>query len=309
MSEFKHEPIMLDKAVDYLRVKPDGLYVDGTIGGGGHSCEICRRLSAGSLIGFDKDIAALAASRQRLSSFNLDVRLVNDCFENMKTVLSDFGISGVDGVILDLGLSSYQLDTPERGFSYRFDAPLDMRMNTTSPLTAWDVVNTYSKDRLEQILLRYGEEKKASAIAGNIVKCRPVNTTFELVEIIKKCFSPKERYSKKHFATKTFQALRIEVNNELAGLSTAVESIAELLNTHGRLVILTFHSLEDRIVKNVFSSLSMDCVCPPEFPVCVCSKEKKYSIITKKPVVPELDELNLNPRASSCKLRVIEKIS
>lgn len=308
MSEFKHKPIMLDKAVDYLRVRTGGLYVDGTIGGGGHSFEICRRLSAGSLIGFDRDSVALEASRQRLSPFSLDIRFVNERFENMKSVLSGFGIRGVDGVILDLGLSSYQLDTPERGFSYRFDAPLDMRMDTGSFLTARDVVNNYSKKQLEEVLLRYGEEKKASAIADNIVKHRPVNTTFELAEIIKKSFSPKERYSKKHYATRTFQALRIEVNDELTGLASAVDSIAGLLNPQGRLIILTFHSLEDRIVKNVFVNLSKDCVCPPEFPVCVCNKEKRYKIITKKPVVPEQDELSLNPRASSCKLRVIEKI-
>lgn len=308
MAEFQHKPIMLDKVIDYLRIKPDGVYVDGTIGGAGHSYEICRRLKGGTLIGFDKDIDAVSASRKRLSCFDLNICLINDCFENMKSNLLEIGIYGVDGVVLDLGLSSYQLDTPERGFSYRFDSPLDMRMNRKAGLTAWDVVNTYSRSQLEKILLQYGEEKNFSSIARDIVRNRPIGTTFGLVEVIKKSFSPDQRYNNKHFAKRSFQAIRIEVNNELSGLALAVREIASLLTAGGRLVVLDFHSLEDRIIKKVFAELSCGCTCPPKFPVCVCGNVKRYKIIGKKPIVPDQDELISNPRASSCKLRVIEKI-
>ncbi len=306
--EFNHVPVLAAEVVSYLNIKENGIYFDGTLGGGGHSSLICSRLKTGRLIACDRDSNAIKAASERLAPYADRITIVKDNFSNASAVLSNLGIDGVDGALLDLGVSSHQLDEPERGFSYRFDAPLDMRMDTDSPLSAYQVVNEYSEQQLAKIIFDYGEDKNARKIAKKIVENRPINTTLELVDVIKSAFSPQQRYEGKHPAKRTFQAIRIEVNNELDMLGGAIERLAEKLSIGGRLCIITFHSLEDRIVKNTFGELSKGCVCPKDFPVCVCGRKERFKIITRKPVLPSAKELSENPRSASAKLRVLEKI-
>ncbi len=310
--EFNHISVLLEESVKALEVKPDGIYVDGTLGGGGHSSLICSRLSdRGRLIGTDRDEIALAAATERLKDYNCQRQLVHNNFFNIKEVLHTIGIDKIDGAILDLGVSSPQLDVAERGFSYNMCAPLDMRMDRTSALDAYTVVNTYDEEKISDIIFKYGEEKFARKIARAICKSRvekPVETTTELSEIIKSAFSPAQRFADKHPARRTFQAIRIEVNGELDGLERAVCDFADVLKPGGRLAIITFHSLEDRIVKNAFASLASGCECPKDFPVCVCGKKPTVKLINKKPIIADKTELEENFRAHSAKLRVIEKL-
>lgn len=310
--EFNHISVLLEESVDALRVKPDGVYVDGTLGGGGHSSLICERLGeGGTLIGIDRDATALAAAKARLEGQKCRRIYVHDNFFSIKAILDSLCVSQIDGAILDLGVSSPQLDVAERGFSYNSDARLDMRMNREDSLDAYRVVNEYSQDELRRILFSYGEEKNAGKIAANIVKAReqkPIETTFELSEIIKRSFPPKKRYGDKHPAKRSFQAIRIEVNHELDGLDKAVEDFAEALKPGGILAVITFHSLEDRIVKNTFGKLKTGCICPKEFPVCVCGNKPKIKLVNKKPIVAEEGELKGNNRAHSAKLRIAEKL-
>ncbi len=309
---FHHISVLLQESVDYLNVFPDGVYVDGTLGGGGHSALVCGSLSEGGmLIGIDRDTTALKAAGERLSSFSCQKELVHRNFFEIKSVLTELGVSGINGAILDLGVSSPQLDDAERGFSYHQTARLDMRMDREAVLDAWTVVNTYSEEKLTDIIFRYGEERYARRIAAAIAEKRnkaPITTTTELSEIIKGAFPPSKRFADKHPAKRTFQAIRIEVNSELDGLETAIRDFVEVLNPQGRLAIITFHSLEDRIVKNTFADLAKGCECPKDFPVCVCGKQPKVKVITKKPVVAGEQELDDNNRAHSAKLRVIEKL-
>ncbi|GFR34995.1 16S rRNA (cytosine(1402)-N(4))-methyltransferase RsmH [Thermobrachium celere] len=308
--EFKHVSIMLNECIEGLNIKPNGIYVDGTLGGAGHSSEIVKRLKDGMLIGIDQDKDALKASIERLKDYD-NVKFVHNNFANIKDVLLDLGIEGVDGILLDLGVSSYQLDTPERGFSYMHDAKLDMRMNRDSYITAYDVVNFYTKERLTEIIKEYGEEKWASRIADFIVKQRavkPIETTYELVDVIKAAIPASARREGPHPAKRTFQAIRIEVNREIEILEKAINDCLDVLNPEGRLCVITFHSLEDRIVKNVFKYRQNPCTCPPSFPVCVCGKKPDVEVITKKPIVPSQEELELNPRSRSAKLRIAKKI-
>ncbi|MBQ8526483.1 MAG: 16S rRNA (cytosine(1402)-N(4))-methyltransferase RsmH [Clostridia bacterium] len=309
--EFKHISVLLEEATDALNIKKDGIYVDGTMGGGGHSLRIVSRLSSeGLLIGIDRDMQAIEASKKRLEGYS-NVRFVHDNFHNISRILEAEGISGIDGMTVDLGVSSYQLDTAERGFSYMEDAPLDMRMNREDKLSAYEVVNTYSEQELARIMFEYGEEKFSKKIARLIVQQRahkPVETTLELVEIIKKAIPEKFRQKGSHPAKRVFQAIRIEVNAELDPLNDAIEDMFSCLNTGGRLSIITFHSLEDRIVKNKFRSLATGCTCPPEFPICVCGKKPRGKVITTKPILPGEKECEENKRAKSAKLRVIEKL-
>ena len=310
--EFVHKPVLLNECICNLNIKPDGIYLDGTLGGAGHSLEIAKLLNnEGTLIGIDRDITAINVSRSRLSDVKPTVNLVNDNYKNIKDVLSNLNITGVDGILLDLGVSSYQLDTPERGFSYRFDAPLDMRMNTNDELTAEYVVNQYTKEDLVRIFRDYGEEKWAVRIADFIVdkrKSAPIKTTFELVDIIKAAIPAGARVDGGHPAKRVFQAIRIEVNGEIESLKKAIFDAIDMLNPKGRICIISFHSLEDRIVKDVFNELARGCTCPPDFPKCVCNKKKTVKILSKKPIISTEDELNDNLRAHSAKLRVAEKI-
>ncbi|SHE54610.1 MULTISPECIES: 16S rRNA (cytosine(1402)-N(4))-methyltransferase RsmH [Caloramator] len=308
--EFKHISIMLQECIEGLNIKPDGIYVDGTLGGAGHSSEIVKRLSGGLLIGIDQDKDALRASMERLKDFN-NVKFVHNNFANIKYVLNELNVDGVDGILLDLGVSSYQLDTPDRGFSYMHNAKLDMRMNRDVDITAYDVVNGYTKEQLIYILKEYGEEKWASRIAEFIVKQRnvkPIETTYELVDVIKAAIPASARREGPHPAKRTFQAIRIEVNKEIEILEKAVNDCLDVLKSGGRLCIITFHSLEDRIVKNVFKERQNPCTCPPSFPVCVCGKRGDIEIITKKPIVPSDEEIEYNPRSRSAKLRIAQKI-
>lgn len=308
--EFSHKPVMLDECLNGLNIKENGIYVDGTLGGAGHSKEIIKRLKAGSLIGIDQDIDAIKASSERLSIYK-NVRLVHNNFKNIKDIFSALNINGADGILLDLGVSSHQLDVAERGFSYMFDAPLDMRMNREADFTALDVVNGYSKEELLRVIKEYGEEKWASRISDFIVREREkgeILTTFALVDIIKAAIPASARREGPHPAKRTFQAIRIEVNGELKLLEKAVNDCIEVLNPNGRLCIITFHSLEDRIVKSVYKKNENPCTCPPDFPVCICNKKPKIKIITKKPILSSDDELETNPRARSAKLRIAEKI-
>lgn len=309
---FHHISVLLQESIEHLHVQPDGIYVDGTLGGGGHSALICQSLSEkGMLIGTDRDTVALKAAGERLEPFACQKELVHSNFFEIKSVLSELGIADIDGAILDLGVSSPQLDDAERGFSYNQTARLDMRMDQSAPLDAWTVVNTYSEENLTDIMFRYGEERYARRIAAAIVKKRketPIETTTELSEIIKGAFPPAGRFGDKHPAKRTFQAIRIAVNHELDGLETAIRDFVEVLKPKGRLAIITFHSLEDRIVKNTFSDLAKGCECPKDFPVCVCGKQPKVRLITKKPVIAGKEELDDNNRAHSAKLRVIEKL-
>ena len=309
--EFHHISVLLNEVLDGLSIKPDGIYVDGTLGGAGHSLEIVKRLRNGKLIGIDQDPAALEKSKEVLADYMDRVILVHSNYSGIKRVLREIGFDKVDGILLDLGVSSHQLDTEERGFSHNKDAHLDMRMDTTGGFTAWDVVNTYSEGELEKILLEYGEEKWARRIAQFIVNERQektIDTTFELVSVIKKAIPKKVRMEGHHPAKKTFQAIRIEVNRELEVLTGAITDMVECLNPGGRLAIITFHSLEDRIVKEAFKELYKDCICPPELPKCVCDKRREIDIITRKPLTPSKEELEYNPRSRSAKLRVAERI-
>jgi 16S rRNA (cytosine1402-N4)-methyltransferase len=308
--EFHHVSIMLNEVLEGLKIKSEGVYLDGTLGGAGHSLEIVKKLNTGKLIGVDQDPAALMKSGEVLSKYIDNVILVHDNYVNIKRILADAGFGGVDGILLDLGVSSHQLDTEERGFSYNKDAPLDMRMDTTANFNAWDVINTYSQDELTRILYEYGEESWGKRISQFIVderKIKPIDSTLELVTVIKKAIPKKVRLEGHHPAKKTFQAIRIEVNRELEVLSDAIVNMVECLNPGGRLVIITFHSLEDRIVKDAFKELYKDCICPPEFPRCICNKKREIEIITRKPILPSEMEILENPRARSAKLRIAEK--
>ena len=309
--EFKHKSVLLDETIESLNIKPNGIYVDGTLGGGGHSYEIAKRLTdGGRLIGIDQDEDAIRAAKERLSEFADRVTIVRDNYCNMPKVLDELGISKVDGILLDIGVSSYQLDEAERGFTYKQDAPLDMRMDQRQEMTAKDIVNGYSEEDLYRIIRDYGEDKFAKNIAKHIVQARqikPVETTFELDEIIKAAIPMKFRATGGHPAKKTFQAIRIELNRELEVLDESIDAMTDLLNDDGRLCIITFHSLEDRIVKTRFRKNENPCTCPPDFPVCVCGKQPKGKVITRKPIVPDEEELEENKRAKSSKLRVFER--
>ena len=310
--EFKHKSVLLNETIESLNVKPDGIYVDGTLGGGGHSYEICKRLGEkGRLIGIDQDADAIEAASSRLEEFKDKISLVHSNYNNIKSVVNDLGINKVDGIVLDLGVSSYQLDNPERGFTYREDVPLDMRMDRESSMTARDIVNDYSEMELFRVIKDYGEEQFAKNIAKHIVKARsekPIETTGELNEIIKAAIPAKMREHGGHPSKKTYQAIRIELNHELTVLQNSLDTMIELLNPKGRLSIITFHSLEDRIVKNIFRKNMNPCTCPPDFPVCVCGKKPTGRIITRKPIVPSEEEIAENKRAKSSKLRVFERI-
>ncbi|MEQ6360255.1 16S rRNA (cytosine(1402)-N(4))-methyltransferase RsmH [Thermoanaerobacter thermohydrosulfuricus] len=307
--EYSHKSVLLKETIEYLNIKPEGIYVDGTLGGGGHSEEILKRLTIGKLIAIDRDLDAIKASKERLKNYK-NVEYINDNFKNIKEILKSLDIDKVDGILLDLGVSSYQLEEVERGFSYMKDAPLDMRMDKNSPFSAYDVVNKYSQQELERVIREYGEEKWASRIAKFIAKEREkgeIKTTFQLVEIIKNAVPASARREGPHPAKRTFQAIRIEVNEELKGLDKAIEDMVEVLRGKGRIAIITFHSLEDRIVKNTFKKLENPCTCPHNMP-CTCGKEPLIKIITKKPVLPSKEEIETNSRSRSAKLRVAEKL-
>lgn len=309
--EFKHVSVLLDECIDGLDIKPDGIYVDCTLGGAGHSSHIVRKLSEkGRLIGIDQDKDALKAAGERLKEFN-NVTLVHSNFYNIDDVLENLGIEKVDGILMDLGVSSYQLDQGERGFSYMKDAPLDMRMNREDSLSAYEVVNDYSEDEITRIIRDYGEEKFARRIAKFILARReegPIETTFELVELIKNAIPAKARREGPHPAKRTFQAIRIEVNSELSILNRTIEDGVKRLNEDGRMAIITFHSLEDRIVKLKFRELATSCICPREFPICICRNTAKVKLISRKPIDPTEKEVEENPRSRSAKLRVVKKI-
>ena len=310
--EFKHVSVLFDECMEGLNIKPDGIYVDGTLGGGGHSSGICERLGPnGTLIGIDRDQDALNAASKRLEKYNCNKIFVQSNYSDIASVLEDLEIDEIDGALLDLGVSSFQLDNPERGFSYMNDAPLDMRMSQSDSFTAADVVNDYDKKELTNIISKYGEERWASRIADFIVKARedkPLESTFELVDVIKAAIPASARRTGPHPAKRTFQAIRIEVNDELGQLERAVEEFCDVLAPKGRLCIITFHSLEDRIVKDIFNQRANPCTCPKEFPVCVCGKKADIKKVTGKPIVSSEEELEVNPRARSAKLRVAQKI-
>ena len=310
MSEFSHLSVLLNEAVDALSIKPDGLYVDGTAGGGGHSFAIASRLTGGRLIAIDRDEAAIRAAGNRLAPLGERAMVVRSNFSEVGQVLDNLGIEGIDGLLLDLGVSSHQFDEAERGFSYRNDAPLDMRMDRRQTKTAFTVVNEYGEAELKRILYEYGEEKFAPRIAAKIVaarQIRPIETTFELSEIIKSAI-PVAARDAGHPAKRSFQAIRIEVNGELDAITPTIEDGFARMNKGGRMAIITFHSLEDRIVKQAFTKLATGCTCPKSLPICVCGNKPKIKIITKKPILPGEQELSENPRAHSAKLRVAEKI-
>ncbi|NDO46907.1 16S rRNA (cytosine(1402)-N(4))-methyltransferase RsmH [Clostridium sp. MD294] len=309
--EFHHISVLLKECIENLNIKPDGIYVDGTMGGGGHSLAICQKLTTGKLIAIDQDLQAHEAAKQTLKQHLQKITFVHDNFVNIKSILQQLGIDKVDGILLDIGVSSYQLDESERGFSYQNNAALDMRMDNTSDFSAYDVINTYSEEQLYQLIWKYGEERWAKRIAKFIVeqrKQKPIQTTFELVECIKKAIPKGARKDGPHPAKRTFQAIRIEVNKELEVLEKAIMSSVELLNVQGRLCIITFHSLEDRIVKNAFRLQQNPCTCPKEFPICICNKKPIAKVITTKPILPSEEELEQNYRSRSAKLRVLEKI-
>ena len=309
--EFSHTSVLLKETIENLKIKPDGIYVDGTLGGAGHSSHICERLSAtGRLIGIDQDEAAIEAAGSRLIDFGERVTIVRSNYCDMKSKLQELGIDKVDGIVLDLGVSSYQLDTAERGFSYRVDAPLDMRMDRRQKMTAKDIVNEYSEMDLFRIIRDYGEDKFAKNIAKHIVLERekgPIETTGQLIEIIKRAIPMKFQKTAGHPAKRTFQAIRIELNRELEVLRESLDDMIELLNKDGRICIITFHSLEDRIVKGIFRKNENPCTCPPHFPVCVCGNESKGRVITRKPILPSAEELEENSRSKSAKLRIFER--
>ena len=309
--EFVHQSVLLRPAVEALAVRPDGIYLDGTLGGAGHSYQIAARLTTGRLIGLDRDEVALAAARQRLQPYIDRVTLVHSNFAQLSQVLDQLEIPAVDGMLFDLGVSSPQLDDAERGFSYMHDAPLDMRMDRSGGLTAYEVVNTWPEAELKRILYTYGEERYAPRIAAAIAKRRaekPIETTLELAEIIRGAMPPQALREKQHPAKRSFQAIRIAVNDELNSVGDMMKAALPRLNPGGRLAVITFHSLEDRIVKNAMQAAAKGCTCPPEFPVCVCGKKPQIRIVTRKPIVSGPEELERNPRARSAKLRVAEKL-
>lgn len=308
--EFKHISVLKEEAISGLNIRPDGIYVDCTTGGGGHSLEIAKRLTSGRLICFDKDTDALSSAKKRLTEYLDKITFVNENFADIDMVLDQLGIDKVDGILADLGVSSYQIDTAERGFSFMQNARLDMRMNKTQELDAYYVINNYSEDELAKIMFTYGEERNSRQIARKIVKARekkPIETTFELKDIIVSSYPPKFQ-NKPHLANKVFQAIRIEVNGELDDLSKAVEKMLQKLNNHGRLCIITFHPLEDRIVKNAFKLHSTNCICPPKIPKCVCGHKADIALITRHPIIPQENELLSNSRSASAKLRIAEKL-
>ena len=307
--EFNHYSVMLTETINELCVKPDGIYVDGTLGGGGHAYEVCKQLTTGHFYGIDQDDAAIAAAGARLQEFGDRVTILRNNYCNAKAALLELGVTCVDGIVLDLGVSSHQLDTEDRGFSYRFDAPLDMRMDRRQSLSARDIVNGYSEMELFRIIRDYGEDQFAKNIAKHIVKARedkPIETTFELNDIIKAAIPAKMRQNG-HTSKQTFQAIRIECNRELEVLRNSLDDFIDLLNPEGRLCIITFHSLEDRMVKTAFKKNENPCTCPPEFPVCVCGKVSKGKVVSRKPILPGKEELEENSRSKSAKLRVFEK--
>ncbi len=311
MKEFHHISVLLEECLDALAIKPDGIYLDGTLGGAGHSSQIAKRLTTGRLIGIDRDPVALKAAGQRLEPYKENVTLVHSNFCEMAQVVKDLGLPGVDGILLDLGVSSPQLDDGERGFSYMADAPLDMRMNSEDALSAHAVVNTWSQDELKRILFDYGEERFAPRIAAAICRRReekPIETTLELVDIIRSAMPAQALREKQHPAKRSFQAIRIAVNDELGSVEQAMEAAIPLLNPGGRLAVITFHSLEDRIVKNAMADAAKGCTCPPNFPVCVCGKKPQVKLISRKPIIAGEQELEDNPRSRSAKLRVCEKL-
>jgi len=307
---FSHVSVLLQECMDALCIKPDGIYIDGTAGGGGHSHEIASHLTTGKLIALDRDMSAVVAAGARLAEFGEHAKVVHSNFSEMAQVCRELGIDGIDGVLLDLGVSSYQLDTADRGFSYMADAPLDMRMNREDTLDAYTVVNTYPEQRLKSIIYDYGEERFAPRIAQRIVQERekqPIRTTGELVSIIKAAMPAAAKEGGHHPAKRTFQAIRIEVNGELSVIEPTIRDAVSLLKPGGRIAIITFHSLEDRIVKQTFASLASGCTCPRDFPVCVCGKKPLVDIISRKPILPSEQELEVNPRSRSAKLRVAQK--
>ncbi len=311
MSEFHHVSVLLHESVDALNIRPDGIYVDGTLGGAGHSFEIAGRLTTGRLIGIDRDETALSAAGARLAPFADRVTLVHSNFCRMDEVIRQLGLPGVDGVLLDLGVSSPQLDEGSRGFSYMADAPLDMRMDRTDSLTAYQVVNEWPYEELKRILFDYGEERYAPQIAAAICRSREqkkIETTLELVDIIRGSLPGAALREKQHPAKRSFQAIRIAVNDELDSVSRAMNAAIPILNPGGRLAVITFHSLEDRIVKSAMNDAAKGCTCPPSFPVCVCGRKPKVKVISRKPILPAEQELTENPRARSAKLRVCEKL-
>lgn len=309
--EFKHVSVLLEETVEHLNIKADGIYVDGTLGGAGHAYQICKRLGAGGrLIGIDQDGEAIRTSAERLKEFGDKVTIVKSNYVNMKQILQDLGIQRVDGIVLDLGVSSYQLDNADRGFSYMEDAPLDMRMDREQGTSAKEIVNTYPESELFRIIKEYGEERFARSIARNIVKARSekeIETTLELVDIIRRSMPAKARNGKGHPAKRTFQAIRIECNRELEVLRETLDDMVDLLSDRGRICIITFHSLEDRMVKSNFRKNENPCTCPPDFPVCVCGNISKGKVITRKPILPSEEEREGNPRSKSAKLRVFER--
>lgn len=309
--DYGHNPVLLGECLEALAIRPDGVYLDGTLGRGGHSIEILRRLTTGRLIGLDRDQAAIDGAGERLAEFRDKLTLVRGNFADLGSILEGLGVSGLDGMLFDLGVSSPQLDEPERGFSYMHDAPLDMRMDRTSELDAWQVVNRWSGDELRRILRDYGEERYAGRIAGAIVRRReekPVETTAELVEVIRAAMPPQALREKQHPAKRSFQAIRIAVNGELDALPPMLKAAVDGLRPGGRLAVISFHSLEDRIVKQAMKELAAGCTCPPEFPVCVCGKKPRIKLVARKPITPGQRELEGNPRSRSAKLRVAEKL-
>ena len=309
--KFSHVSVLLNECIEGLDIKPDGIYVDGTAGGGGHSFEIATRLEGGRLIAIDRDEAAIEAAGKRLAPLGERAMVVRSNYSEVKSVCESLGIEGIDGLLLDLGVSSYQLDTAERGFSYNADAPLDMRMDKSAPLSAYNVVNEYSEEELKKIIYNYGEERFSPRIAAAIVRKRsekPIETTGELVDIIKGAIPAAAREGGHHPAKRTFQAIRIEVNGELEIIEPTIKNAVDILKPGGRIAIITFHSLEDRIVKQTFADLASGCTCPRSFPVCVCGKKPTVKVISKKPILPSAEELEVNPRSRSAKLRIAEKI-
>ena len=310
--QFSHRSVLLEECMEGLAIRPDGIYVDGTAGGAGHSAQIASRLGEGGLLlALDQDETAVAVATERLSVFGERAKVIRSNFQQVEEVCRELGIERIDGMLMDLGVSSYQLDTAERGFSYQADAPLDMRMDVRNPVTARTVVNDYSEEDIKRILFEYGEERFSARIASNIIRAReqaPIETTGELVEIIKRSIPAHARDGGHHPAKRSFQAIRIEVNAELDVIAPAIKSAVRLLNPGGRIAIITFHSLEDRIVKQAFAELASGCTCPKSFPVCVCGNKPKVKVVTRKPILPSAEELEVNPRSRSAKLRVAEKL-
>ena len=309
---YGHKPVLLDECLEALAIKPDGIYLDGTLGRAGHSLEIVKRLTTGRLIGIDRDETAIAAAQERLADYADRVTLVHSNFDRVGEILDELGIDGADGMLFDLGVSSPQLDDAERGFSYRHDAPLDMRMDRTAALCAREVVNEWPYEELRRILFAYGEERYAPLIAKHIVQKReeaPIETTLQLAEIIKAAMPPSALREKQHPAKRSFQAIRIAVNDELMAVQEAMDRAIDALAPGGRLAVITFHSLEDRIVKTAFRKAAQGCTCPKDFPVCVCGKTAKVKLVARKPMLPSMQEIAQNPRARSAKLRVCEKLS